>query len=145
MNQAGTYNANLTRGVLSKAGNGSMQFVVVFNVTHYSADGQWIEISPFERSVYLSMSGGAKPYTQKKLATIGFTDPSQLAKDESSGEMLLVVSDEVYKRPLQLICKRGTKQDGSEREEWDFSNWSGGNTGNPAGDEDVLKLSTIWD
>ena len=142
MNQAGTYNANLTRGVLSKAGNGGLQAALVFNIQHYQADGQWTEIAPFERTVFLSFAGGAKEYTKKKLATLGFNEP-KVEKDPESGEQVMVFPEGTTTKAISLLCKH-EEYNGGNKERWDFASWGGGNTGEAADDTDAMKFAALW-
>lgn len=142
MQQEGTYNSHIKRGVLSKAKNGSPQFVLVFDVVGYYDGRTWSDITPMERTVYLSMSGGAKDYTKKKLAAIGYTEP-KFEKDAETGEQVMVLPAGIADESIQLNCKHGTKQDGSPREEWDLP-WGGSSTGEAASDEDVMKVAALW-
>ena len=67
---AGRFWGVITTAVLCKAQNGSSQIAITFNVTH---DGQGQELpNAFERRVFLSFSGGAKPYTEGKLKRLNF-------------------------------------------------------------------------
>jgi hypothetical protein len=142
MNQPGTYNASLQKGKLGKAGTGSSQVVLTFNVTHYQSGSEWVDIEPFDRNVFLSLAGKAVDYTQKKLAALGYTEP-KVEKDPQTGEHMLVFPEAISDESVALTCKHADRQ-GVTKEDWDIANWGGGSTGEDATDEDVLEFTALW-
>lgn len=144
MNPTGTYNATLKKAVLSKSkSSGSLQFALVFDITHYQDANGWADLAPFERTVFLSLSGGAKDYTKKKMASLGWTGPPKTEKDPQTGEQLLVMPEGVSDAGVQLMCKH-EDYNGQTQERWDLANWGGSVTGEQADDEDAMKLAAIW-
>lgn len=143
MQQEGTYSGTLRRGVLSKAKSGSPQFALVFDITQFYNGTDWTGVSAMERTLYLSMSGKAKEFTKKKLASLGFdvSGPPKIEKD--GDEQVLVLPEGIGDEQVSLQCKHEDYQ-GEMKERWELASWGGGNTGEAASDEDVLKLAAIW-
>lgn len=125
------------------AQTGNAQVELIFNVTHYQDGTSWAEIAPAERTLYLSMSGGAKPYTKQKLESLGFDYPPTVEQDPEKNEALLGLPAGIDDEAVQLTCREGVKPDGSPRESWDLASW-GGSKAKPVTEEDVMKFRNIW-
>ena len=69
---AGTYFGTVAGGVVGLARSGNPQMVLTVNVTHQAVNGAWVGLEPTQRQIYLSLFGGAIPYTEEKLARLGF-------------------------------------------------------------------------
>jgi hypothetical protein len=77
-------------------GGENVQFVLTFAVSFIAgANGAWDDIAPVNRTVYLSCSDGAWPYTEKKLKALefngNFAEPA--------------FSEDAAKRGVGLVCR----------------------------------------
>lgn len=141
--QAGNYSGTLTKARMGYAQTGNPQVELIFNVTHYQDGSAWAEIAPTERTLYLSMSGKAKPYTQQKLEACGFSYPPTVTQDPETNEALLSLPQGIADDAITLTCKEEFKPDGSPRESWDLANW-GGAKAKPVTEEDIMRFKNIW-
>lgn len=67
------YLALLRTGQMTKTKKGDPQMALVFDVTDEARDGNWIPLPrPMERTVYLSFTDAASPYSERKLEQLGF-------------------------------------------------------------------------
>lgn len=141
--QPGTYGGSLLKAVFSEAGNGTPQFVLRFNVTNQLDGGEWVDIEPGERSVYLSMKGGAADYTQKKLQSlgIGVSGPPEMVEED--GDQVVVLPEGIADEFIELKAAENT-YNGSVTIRWDIAKWGGGGMGKTASAETVAKLKTMW-
>jgi len=55
----------------------SDQIIVKFTVGNVANGGEWQPCTPFERTIYMSCSPAAWPYSEKKLALLGITRDNQ--------------------------------------------------------------------
>ena len=141
----GTYGGSLLKAVLSEAGNGTPQFALRFNVTHIMENGDWQETDGGERTVYLSMSGGAAAYTKKKLQTLGIGEdgPPETVEDPETGDEAVVLPEGIGDDFIELVC-REEYYNGAAQLKWDLAKWGGGSMGNKPSDETKAKLKTMW-
>lgn len=125
---AGRYFGTRPRGTTTKSKNGTPQIVIEFDVTHFWSHGQWEKMpNVLERSVYLSLSDAALPYTEVKLKKMGFNndfDDPQFAVADS-----------------ELECKEETYQ-GKTREKWDIA--GGPSKVEKADHETIEQLNQTW-
>jgi len=110
MMDEGNYYGRLVSGALGVANNGSEQMVLTWEITHVAIDGQWADIQPCQRRMYLSFSGGAEPYTRKKLESLGFNGDF-----ENPG-----FGDDATAKGLTLVCKHNEHK-GNTQERWDLA------------------------
>lgn len=137
--QAGNYLGTLVKGIPSETQNGSPQVALVFNITHAGVDGQWQDLGEAtERTVYLSLNGGAKPYTLKKLESLG----RKPGVDTTGDEPCLTFDPEIAGKPIELKCEFTTYNE-KTKESWDLASWGGGPKA--AGDEALMKIAALLD
>ena len=141
--QAGIYAGTLTKAIMSYAKSGNPQVELRFNLTNYQDGATWAEIAPTERTIYLSLSGGAKPYTKDKLESLGFPAQPEITQDPATGEALLSLPDGIGDEAVSLKCSEGFKPDGTAREEWDLASW-GGAKAKPVEEADILKFRNMF-
>lgn len=73
MMEAGTYSGTPTSGVTTTSKNNKPQICVTMNITHVANDsGEWSEMTPFDRKLYISLTDAAWPYSMDRLKAIGF-------------------------------------------------------------------------
>lgn len=133
MVEPGNYLGILKGGQVCKTKTkGSLQVALAFNITQIASGGEW-QVLPefFDRTLFLSLSGGAVPYTEDKLLVLGFNG--------NYGNMEFTVEQ------VSLNCKHGS-YDGQAREEWELAEWRGGGSPEltPASDNDIKLLSAQW-
>jgi len=105
----GSYRGNLESAVLALTKGGSEQVVIKFVLSDIQGNPLGVT-----RSMYLSMSGGAWPYTRQKLEALGFNgdfDNPQFDPQKSSN--------------FEVLCKHD-EYEGKTTEKWDLANWGGG-------------------
>jgi hypothetical protein len=138
--QAGNYSGTLVKGIVSEAQNGTPQAAIVFKLTHVAVDGDWQALgdSEAERTVYLSMSGGAKEYTKKKLTSLGYQ-----AVETVEGEPRIRFDAAVVAEPVELTCRHET-YNGRDVERWDLANWGGGGP-KAASDAATMQFTALMD
>lgn len=134
--QPGNYLGQLVKGIVSESQGGKPQAAITFNVTHAAVDGQWQEIEHTERMLYLSMAGGAKPYTKKKLQTLGYESVENV---DGEPRIRFAASDEA----VELVCKH-EPYNGETKERWDLASWGGGGA-KPAGDAAAMEFAALMD
>jgi len=111
----------------------SPQFEITMNITHQVEAGEWKSVEPLqERTIYLSLTDGAWPYTQKKLETLKFNG------DFKNPD----ITDEFF----AVNCEHDTYMN-KTREKWDISGTVTSETEPPASDvlralQDKWKTST---
>ena len=143
MNDEGRYCGALDKAVLSKNGQGAFQVVLVFTVNGRQSGGEWAEVAPFTRNIYLQMSGNAKPYTKKKLAHLGIGVDGPPETETVGDEELIVLPDGIAGESIELDCKHDSYE-GKTKEDWELANWGGGGTGEAASKEDAAKFKAAW-
>ena len=91
-----------------------MQIALVFAVSNQWIGGEWEDVNEEERCVYLSLTDAASPYTEKKLAALGFNgdfmDPQ--------------FDDAVANEGVDLKCTAST-YNGKATEKWALAGWGG--------------------
>jgi len=132
MTPEGKYVADITGAVSTESKNGSPQICISMNVTEFvdPATGTETLPVPIERRMYLSYHGGAVEYTDKKLKALGF---------DGNFENIGFSTNRV-----EVLCKHGTKQDGTAREEWDLANWGDAQEVKPASKATIQKMAALW-
>ncbi len=114
--QPGTYNALIQpeKTRFAKAKTGTPQMAVSMRLVHFLQGGGWVPLSPaMERTLYITCSESAWQYAEAKLGAMGFNGNFH-APD---------FSDKAKTEGVQVICKAGTKPDGSAREDWELASW----------------------
>jgi hypothetical protein len=126
--EQGTYWGTLKGGYTGTAKSGNPQVVLNFVVTNMAVGSEWQPIrDPFEKCVYLSLTDAAWPYSQVKLASLGFNgDFGEGMGFSESG--------------AKLICKH-ENYNGQMRDKWDLD---GGGEGQRADTNTVRKLNALW-
>ena len=130
---AGTYFGQVQGGKVTKAKSGSPQMEVEFLVINVWNGSEWTPIAPGTmRTIYMSLTDDAWPYSQRKLEALGFNgnfrDPD--FGDEAKGE------------GVQLLCNHDS-YNGKASEKWELANW--GRKENEAAGADVLRtLEARW-
>ena len=131
--EAGTYYGALVEAGLNQAKTGTALMELVFEVRHVAANGEWVAIDPIKRTVRCHLSDSAWPYSEKKLATLGF-----------NGDFANPAFSEKAKTGVQLICEHETFE-GKVREKWSLADWGGGAQERTAPDANViLQLGAKW-
>lgn len=130
---AGTYFGQLQGGKVTKAKSGSPQMEVEFLVINVWNGSEWTPIAPGTmRTIYMSLTDDAWPYSQRKLEALGFNgnfrDPD--FGNEAKGE------------GVQLLCNHDS-YNGKASEKWELANW--GKRENGSAGADVLRtLEARW-
>ena len=106
----GTYHGYLQSAVTTEAKTGNLQIALVFAVRNQWIGGEWEDVNEEERCVYLSLTDAASPYTEKKLAALGFNgdfmDPQ--------------FDDAVANEGVDLKCTAST-YNGKATEKWELA------------------------
>lgn len=132
LNTVGRYTADIVSGVLGETGNGNPQVVIQTNITGFVDPSTGIQgIDAFERRLYLSMHGGAVPYTEKKLKALGFN--GDFANIQFS------VTNNV-----ELLCTHEPDNNGNLKERWDLANWGDAPQVKQAGSAVIQKMNALW-
>lgn len=70
--EAGIYSGSIAQAVATTSKKGDPMIVVEFDVNHVANGSDWAEIAPARRSVFISLSEKAWPYSKDKLVRLGF-------------------------------------------------------------------------
>lgn len=128
---AGRYWGAVKSAVTGRSKNGSPQVVIEFDVTHIAQNGEFAELpNPLQRRVYLSLSGGAEPYTLEKLERLHFNGDFrnvQLSPDNGGCE---------------LDCYQDT-YNGATKMKWELATGAASEV-EPAPDDVVRQLNAKW-
>lgn len=126
---AGLYHSTLKKGVTSKAKSGNPQMCLTFEVTHsWNGEGWDDMMRPIERSVFLSLTDAAWPYSEEKLTRLGFNGNFE--------------SPDFTETEADLECKIESYQ-GKDKEKWDLA--GGGSFEPEPAPKDVTRtLSAKW-
>lgn len=125
----GNYYAINPRAVSSKAGTGNLQVALQFDVTHYAditVEGGWKPIEQVERTMYLSCTDKAWPWTRDKLASIGFDGDFDEPGFDTEG--------------FEVVMKINEYQ-GKKNEKWDLA---GGGLPDKAESDHIRRLNAMW-
>src|SRR5512133_1964893 len=106
MYEVGSYWAKPVSAVLSTSKGGNPQLAVQFHVTHQAAAGQWQPCEEADRYVYMSLHGGAVPYTEAKLFNMGFN--GDFSNPQFSGDVLA--------NGMEIVCGRSN----TGKEQWEL-------------------------
>jgi len=134
----GTYYAYQTSAVSAESQRGLPQVVITLRIGHMHdehrlQDDQWIELpEPLERRLYLACSNKAWPWTQKKLAMLGFKGDFETMEFDPS----------IIAQGVELTCKHEEYQN-RLRERWELANFGGGEA-KALSIEDCKKLNALW-
>jgi hypothetical protein len=133
LNGVGKYVANITSGTLSESSKGNPQVVVQLEVTGFidPAAGLVSVGAPFERRMYLSMSGNALDYTEKKLKALQFNG--------DFGAMEFGVTQDV-----QVLCSHEPNDAGELKERWELAKWGDAPEVKSAGSAVIQKMNALW-
>lgn len=127
----GTYHGYLQSAVTTEAKTGNLQIALVFAVRNQWNGSEWEDVNEEERRVYLSLTDAASPYTEKKLAALGFNgdfmDPQ--------------FDDAVANEGVDLKCTAST-YNGKATEKWELAGWGG--VIEPAAESKVKRLNARW-
>ena len=128
MPNPGTYYGTKPRGVVAKTKEGKPQLAVTFDVAHVAENGAWKPMgSAYERTVFMSFSDAAMPYTEDKLQKLGFNGDFDNPAFSVEG--------------VSLEC-RHEQYNGRQTEKWDLS--GGTFTPEKADDETIRHLNRLW-
>lgn len=109
---------------------------LTFNVTHQAVNGEWAKLTdPVTRDVQLFLSDKAWPYSQPKLAALGF-----------NGDFSEPVFDsDIISKGTMLECRhrRGTGQDQNMYEDWSLGGYGQREVKSPSQDE-LRKFNARW-
>ena len=73
MMNEGTYSGSPTSGTTTTSKQNKPQIAVAFSITHIAdGAGEWQDVQPFERKLYISLTDAAWPYSMDRLKAIGF-------------------------------------------------------------------------
>lgn len=125
----GLYHGTIKKGVTSKSSKGNPQMCITFDVTHAWVGADWDDIpKPFERTVFLSCTDAAWPYTEEKLDKLGFNgDFDNPAFTETEAD---------------LECKIETYE-GKTKDKWDLAG-GGSFEPEPAPKDVTRQLGAKW-
>ena len=130
MMNPGTYYARFNGGQNGTSRNGSPNVVAEFTITHQAIDDQWVdEPEQPNRTVYISMSDNAVPYSLPKLKLIG-----------AAGDLLNLTFSKVGES-FTLECKENFYE-GKTTERWDFPQIAREVT--PPSDDVLRRLSAVY-
>lgn len=133
MLEPGIYRGTFKSGEGYKTKRNKDQIVCVFDVTDIARKGQWNPIEQIERSVYLSLEGGAREYTRDKLESLGFNGNfgvSPLGFGKLGHQINLVCHHETYEGRLS--------------DKWDLHEWGGSIERKLLSDAEKVQLNAWW-
>lgn len=125
--QPGDYYANVKEAVTTTAKNGNPQLAVKVEITHIAENGQWVDCINAERTIYLSLTDAAWPYTKAKLEVMKFNGDFDNPRFASEG-FSVVMTTETY--------------EGKVREKWEVV-W-GGVEKEKADTDQIRRLNALW-
>lgn len=128
--EVGTYRGQLKGGVVTTARTGTEQMALMFDVTEYWNGASHESVTPpAERTVFLSLTDKAMPYTKTKLESLNFNGDFEDPQFQTDPE------------GAQLTCTEDTYQ-GKKHEKWDLAGF-GGNL-EKAGTDKLRRLNARW-
>lgn len=133
MLEPGTYLGTFKSGEACKTRGNKDQVACVFNVTAFAQGGKWVPIEHTERTVYLSLEGGAKEYTGKKLTNLEF-DGNFSMSPLGFGKL---------GQGINLICRHETYNN-KLSDKWDLHDWGGGAERKSLSDTEKIQLNAWW-
>jgi len=126
MFEPGTYQGTVAEAVTSEK-NGKDQVVLTFDVTAMAENGEWRAVPQEQRRIYLFLTDAAWPYTQDRLAAMGFNGDFDTPQ---------------FSKPTQnLVCRHET-YNGELREKWDLAGGGGGIE--KAAPDRIMRLNAKW-
>ena len=128
--EVGTYRGKLKTGVVTTAGTGNEQMALAFDIGEHWNGTSYDLIASAERTVFLSLTDKAMPYTKSKLESLNFNgdfENPQFQADPAG---------------VDLTCTEDTYE-GKTRERWDLASWGGGNL-EKAGTDKLKRLNARW-
>ncbi len=133
MNAPGTYFGHLVEGVPSKTQGGNDQIVLRFDVSQKHDGTNWVPAEIGDRRIYLSLTGGAWQYTEKKLLALGF-----------NGDFVSPGFDHaIVSKGTQLECSANTYE-GRTSEKWELAGYGGGGEIERMPENEARKLNARW-
>ncbi len=133
MNAPGTYHGTLIEGVPCKTQKGTDQIVLRFDITLMWDGTNWQSMQIDDRRVYLSLSGAAWSYTERKLLSLGF-----------NGDFLAPGFDQaIVTKGTQLECTENN-YGGKISERWDLLGFGGGGEIERMPEGEARKLNARW-
>lgn len=106
------------------------QMAVTMQVTHEQQGGEWVALAkPAERTMFWYMSEGAWPYTQKKLAAIGFNGNFD--------------APDCTERGIE-VCMSWETYDGKDRERWELARAGGELELAPLPKDKARRFAAMW-
>jgi len=130
LTEPGRYYGQIVGQDATNSKKGSPQIRVMLQVGHYwkgrnDDEGEWIPLDEsLQRTLYLSLTENAWQYSEKKLETLGFNGSFTEPAFTETG--------------IDLVCKRGSKKDGTPCENWEMKSWGDG-----ASDAEPIDANTM--
>lgn len=109
MSSPGTYLGKFLSAVTTKTSTGNAQLAIDFEVSQVW-DGEWVESVEGKKTVFLSLTDNAWPYTEGKLQASGFT--GDFGKPDFSSD---------WKLSGQMLECGHEEYKGKDVEKWDFA------------------------
>jgi len=131
----GSYQAILRGAVMDTANTGNPQMVVKFDVNYFfdPSTQAWRETpANTVRSLYMSFSQAALPFSQKKLESLGFNG------DFKSPEFAMT------NQPVDLTMAHSVYK-GQQKEKWELASFGGEKDVVKPGDQTLDRLNAMWD
>ncbi len=132
MLEAGIYLGTFKSGEACKTKGNKDQVACIFEVTAFAQDGKWVPVEHTERTVYLSLEGGARGYTGKKLACLGFNGNFSVSP----------LGFGKFGQGINLVCRHET-YDNKLSDKWDLHDW-GSAERKPLSDTEKIQLNAWW-
>jgi len=108
--------------------NKTLLLDVIFEVSQIASNGNWEQVSPFDRHVRIYLSPAAWPMSQQKLDSLDFNGDFR--------------NPEITTEWVELICKHEDYK-GQTRERWELAEWGNQERLAPPDDE-LRKLSARY-
>ncbi|KKM60825.1 hypothetical protein LCGC14_1537890 [marine sediment metagenome] len=125
----GTYSTNLT-GAKVIILKGKEVMAVEFKIMHVANGDKWEPCpDPPTRSLWMSFTDAARPYTDKKLMALGFNGDFENPQFTET-------------RP-NLVCRHET-YNGTVRDKWELADWDDG-AGETIDTATALRMKADWD